>query len=519
MRRPLGRRLGDPRLWLFAGVLLACTWPFPYFEKLGSPNEMSRLYLTRAVVDDGSFSLDGPVARHGHITDLARSSGRLYSDKAPGIGLLGVPVYLAAKLLAGWRAEAVSNALLLRLLRLVLAALPTALIVVLLFSLLERLLVERSLRLWLCTVYALGSVAYPYGVMLFGHQAAALCAVFAFGLLSRPVPPRARGWFLVGLALAGAVFIEYTTVLLVLPLFLLAVWRAREVWRRAAWALAGAALVGGLLAFYHAACFGSPLDTGYAHLLHRSFAAVHQRGLFGLVTPGAGRLADILFSPTRGLFFHSPWLLLAPLGIAAGLLRPAASGWRPQWFVLAAASLLYLAFAASLQLAAWGWSLGPRHLAPLLPFWVLGAGRLTCPGVPGRNWTRRLLWVLGLFAAAAVVTPTVVFGGFPPDFSNPLADFTGPLLLEGCVAPSLGSALGLDAGTAGWLFVTLVAAALVWLLWRQLAGRLEKLCCLVAALLLAALAFCWSGQEDAREQRILDWVRRDVTGCTRPGEK
>lgn len=513
MKATLARRLGEPRLWLFAGVLLACSWPFPYFEKLGSPNEISRLYLTRAIVDDGSFALDHQVARYGHITDLAHASGHLYSDKAPGIGLLGVPVYLAVKALAGWRAQAVSNRLLLRLLRLLLAALPTAVLAVLLFSLLQRLLVEHGLRLWLSVSYALGSVAYPYGVLLYGHQAAALCLLAAFYLLSRPVPPRSRGWLLVGLALAGSVTIEYTTVLLALPLALLALWRARGIWRRAAWALAGAALAGGLLAFYHTACFGHPLATGYTHLLHDKFAAIHRRGLFGLVTPAPARLGNILFSPNRGLWFFSPWLLPAPLGLVAGLLRPAASGWRGHWLALLAASLLYLLFAASLQLPAWGWSLGPRHLAPLIPFWVLGAGRLLGPDAPGRNWTRRLAWVLGLYSAAALVTPTLVFGGYPPDFSNPLADFIGPLLLAGCIAPSLGSELGLSTATAGWLLLAAVAAALLFLLWRQSAARLEKLTCLAAALVLIGVVFSWTGPPATREQHTRTWVRDQIMHC------
>ncbi len=160
-------------------------WFFPFFPNLGSPNELTRLYLTRAIVDDGSFSIDGPVSRYGHITDLAKADGRLYSDKAPGISLAGLPVYIVAKALVGWDAAGISNSSLLRLMRIFLAGLPTAAIVVLLFFLLGRLELSRNRRLFLAGAYGLGTIAFPYGVLLFGHQLATLCLVGAFSLIER----------------------------------------------------------------------------------------------------------------------------------------------------------------------------------------------------------------------------------------------------------------------------------------------------------------------------------------------
>ncbi len=117
------------------------------------------------------------------------------------------------------------------------------------------------------------------------------------------------------------------------------------------------------------------------------------------------------------------------------------------WIAISAASLLYLLFAMSLSLSAWGWSLGPRHLCPLIPFWVLAIGYLLRQPIKYSKWVERTLLVLVPLSVITIVLPTAVFGGFPPDFSNPLADFTVPLLGAGCLAPSTGTALGL---TPGW---------------------------------------------------------------------
>ena len=55
---------------------------------LRSPNELVRVYLTRALVDEGTVAIDTPVRTFGPLADLARRDGVTYSDKAPGLSLL-----------------------------------------------------------------------------------------------------------------------------------------------------------------------------------------------------------------------------------------------------------------------------------------------------------------------------------------------------------------------------------------------------------------------------------------------
>src|SRR5262245_49250756 len=60
VRRPLA----------LAGLLaFLYLYPFPYFEAMRSANELPRIYLTTAMVDEGRFAIDTGVRRHGTTVD------------------------------------------------------------------------------------------------------------------------------------------------------------------------------------------------------------------------------------------------------------------------------------------------------------------------------------------------------------------------------------------------------------------------------------------------------------------
>lgn len=73
-------------------ILLACYAYFP--PRWADWNQNSRLNLTLAIVDDGSFQIDRFVANTG---DYAKYNGHYYSDKAPGTSFLAVPMYAAVR--------------------------------------------------------------------------------------------------------------------------------------------------------------------------------------------------------------------------------------------------------------------------------------------------------------------------------------------------------------------------------------------------------------------------------------
>lgn len=76
-------------------------WVFPYHAAVNNPNENVRLYMTVAIVDDGTFAINRIEQLWGYVNDKAIRAGRLYSSKAPGTSYLGVPVYWALTKITG----------------------------------------------------------------------------------------------------------------------------------------------------------------------------------------------------------------------------------------------------------------------------------------------------------------------------------------------------------------------------------------------------------------------------------
>jgi len=90
-------RPGAQPLLVALCVIVGYGFFLPFFPLNPNPNETSRLYLTMAVVDDGSVAIDGPMQRYGGVWDRARCGDRFCSDKAPGLSVLAVPAYAAAR--------------------------------------------------------------------------------------------------------------------------------------------------------------------------------------------------------------------------------------------------------------------------------------------------------------------------------------------------------------------------------------------------------------------------------------
>src|SRR5262249_43839222 len=162
---------------LAAMVLVAAA----YFVPRGiSWNEDSHLFLAASIVDRGALNID-PLA--SYTGDIASAHGHFYSDKAPGLSLLAVPVYAVLKYaLLGGRplaalytlAETQRVDFLVRyLLALVYAGVPTAIVTTLLYRFLPRLGVSVRWSAALALIYGLGTIALPFAGHFFSHQLAA----------------------------------------------------------------------------------------------------------------------------------------------------------------------------------------------------------------------------------------------------------------------------------------------------------------------------------------------------------
>jgi hypothetical protein len=472
--------LRRPEAALFAITLGA----FAYFFQGGGWNQNSRFNLVRAIVEQRTIVVDDYVRNTG---DIAMRDGRHYSDKAPGVSVLAVPVYAAVHPFAGGqrpRGRLVNAGAYLATLWAV--SLPSALAIVMLYKLALMVGASPSAGAAVALAYAFGTLAMPYSTLFYGHQLAAAVLVLAFGLLAQArhlgIPFSARRLFAAGLLLGCGVAIEYPGALGLAAVFLYAAAVVRP-WPRLLWMVAGAAAPGLALAAYHTAAWGGPL------MLPGHFSAdpPRQRGAFmGITWPSAEIAGKILFSKTRGLFRHGPWLLLWIPGVIVLARR---QRFRAEAAACALIPIVYLWFNSSLTTTPtdWraGWGIGPRHLVAALPFFALGVAALFATA---DAWWRRILWwafaLLAGYSAVLMFVATAVRPEVPTWYDDPFRELLFPSFLGGQLAVNtipihtgfiheqrqawnLGEKLGLEGlatllplalfliATLGWLVRTL----------------------------------------------------------------
>ena len=353
------------------GIVVALLYVFPYFPGIRSANELPRVYLTQAMVDDGTFAIDRGVARWGTTADVSPHAGHHYSNKAPGSSMLAVPAYLALKatthVLAG-RPPTLGE--MMWTFRIWTGVIPTLLFLVLLARFLPRFTVgagaAAALRLTVIG-YGLGSMAMVYSVLFIAHQLSAVCIGTAWIVTVMVLDDRrADRWMLAAGAAAGAApLVDYQALFAAVPI---AVWatarliQTRRGWRPVAWAVLGAVGPILILLAYHHACFGSPWKTGYD--ASETFAFHHQKGFLGLDQLRWVAFTGSTVAGDNGLVVFMPAALLALPGWAILWRR----GQRGHAVMTAAIAVMYLLFISALNFWRGGWQFGPRYITVMLPF-------------------------------------------------------------------------------------------------------------------------------------------------------
>lgn len=478
--RPLQRlRLGYAA-WLF-GI-------FCYFLPAATWSPVSRFNVTRAIVEQGTLSIDAFADSTG---DRAFRDGHWYSDKAPLPALLALPAYQAYHLLDRARGKAPAYeargtverpAARIRINRsfqrgLYVCSISTvALSGVALGLILLELLRRRTstaYALWGSAVTLLGTCIFPYSTGFYGHVIAGAFLAGAALLLDplgndgerRPSWARALG---AGACLAASVGCEYLAAIpaLVLAVTMLAHHR-RDAWPR--WVLGmGMGALGPVLIIgaYHAACFGAPWRTGYSFIVNARFAAGHASGFLGIRLPRPEALAGLTFGRFRGLFYVAPVTLLLLVGV---LVRARQRDAAALGGALAFIALLLVN--ASYYMWWGGAAAGPRHLIPVLGLLALGL-----PWVWAQRWSRWALFALGAVSAVNMLVIAGV-GLEAPERGDVLIDFAYARLLQGRLSAIAGASnLGLEfgivrGGTLGPLVVWMLGGAHI--LSRQLHELVE----------------------------------------------
>ena len=438
-------------------VLLLYAFLFPWLPTIRSPNELSRLYQARAIVEDHSLAVNAQLARHGPVGDLSVRDGRSYPNKAPGVAFAGAAAYAVARAAHGGRP--VGEAVAIFWVRLLVCMVPGAIAAELLRQILARRF-EPALATSGALVFALGTIMWPYSTLFMSHGPTAAAVVACWWAVER------RSFALAGFMAGCAVLLEYTSALALLPL-------ALHAWRSAPPAERGegqgerhrgpiiSAFLGFLppilaLALYHQAAFGNPFHTGYRYLVNPVFTEWHARGFMGVGAPSLRALAGSFLDPARGLFAWSPFLALGVPGLVLLARRDRALA------LLCASELaLYALFTASFTYEAWGWVVGPRHITTVCAF-------LIPPALAAAGWLRDrglgfIAAGLALFGMAVLALTMAVCPYLPEELTNPLWQLVVPLARMGLRSTDL---LGVALHTSSWWalapWAVVLAASALW---------------------------------------------------------
>jgi hypothetical protein len=299
----------------------------------------------------------------------------------PGMGILALP-FFAPLVLAGW------NALDLGLLvhgGHVVAAVVEIFATLILWSILRRFATPRW-SLTLVLLYFLAtSVRTVASQALWQHSGVHLAVASALWLVLREEAVPLSRDLAAGVLLGLGAVVRQTAALVTLGLHGFRPTRLVAM-------IFGAAIGLAPLLAYNDLAFGSPLEQGYGI---KTFGTPIQTGLYGL-----------LFSPSRGLFVYTPYLVFALIA----LLR----AWRWPGEVAGRFRGLFLVWLATLVLYAtysewWGGRVfGSRFLDDLAPVLFAALGWGTSVGMLGSRFARALFaiaaaWSFVLFQAAAFV--------------------------------------------------------------------------------------------------------------------
>jgi hypothetical protein len=422
-----GDRAPQPLL-LFLLVLLFLA-PLVHDRVFRSGNDASRFAQIESLVDRGQTTIDG--SRYS-TSDRVTIAGRSYSNKPPLLAVVGAALY--ALMRAAGLGFATHERIVVYLLTLLLAAVPTAWLVSRFATVLARAYPDRP---WVrrLTVLALvtGTILTSFSVTVNGHTVAAalLFAGWVAALEKRPLLAGA------GVALAAAVDIVPGVVFV--PVIAYQVWESSG---RRGLARLGAAVAacGVLAAGLNLWIVGTPLPPLFAAGAVDQSGEKNTTGLLANIPVGSA-LADPFASLGAALFGSHGFLSVSPILIAGvvGLAMAARRGtgggpaFLPQrgtdtpqrgmdvpqrgidlpqrGIAVSRAGVVAVTLGAVVLtlghalfvLSLGGWSYGYRYLIPLIPFLLFFV-----PAAVGERWR----WALG--ALVAVSIPLALLGAYHP---------------------------------------------------------------------------------------------------------
>ncbi len=499
--------LGRHGWWL--AIAAAYLYLFPHFPEIRSANELPRVYLVQAMADHQTFAIDRYVDPRRPLADVSPANGHQYSNKAPGTSMIVVPFYWVLSRIAGPPSFEVT----MWLSRVVSGVIPALLFLALLARFLTQFAPDPNVRRLVLVAYAFGTMAMPYSQLFIAHQLSAVVVASAW-IIALEAARGSRGqsaFFAAGVLAGCGPLVDYQAAFALVPLGLHVLFALRRnavrrlphsgMLRPILLLAIGAAIPIAILLAYHAACFGSPLRTGYD--ASQTFAVYHQQGFLGITKLRAVAFWGTTVGPHFGLFSLSPWLLLVVPGVVTLWRR----GMRDIALTCAATFVIYVLFISSINFWRGGWSVGPRYITVALPFLL--------PPIAAQlhAWRTRIVPIsicaaLILVGVTIFTLATATFPYWPEVFENPFHELTLRLLADGLVAPNVGTWIGVPA-LVSLVPLCVILGALLGPAMRAIGGW--RIFAIAAPLAFAILlAYRWmpsTRKPDEPYQRILPAIR------------
>lgn len=460
----------------YLALFLLCIFTYFYFYPSGQHNDNARFDQTRAIVEHGELHID---RFSGNTADVVfkqvpiypegtplwaflpwreppkpiREVRHVFPNKAPGTSFFAVPAWWALNKFFSmfqfprWIVEHLIPWLTIWLS----IGLMSALAALCLYGVLEHMLRSGPVALTLTAAWALGSIAFPFSIVNFSHQFAASMLFIAFAIVycykentrlrvngPEGEPPCALPFnspLWLGLAgfLAGfSLTTEYPTALAVGPLCLYAlvviVMLPGRRWRWLPLFAAGVIAGGMFLVWYNIKIDGKIFYIPYQEYASGEMKTFqeHKQGFMGVTffkdketsAMMIENLKHITYRPQRGLFYCNPWTALVLPGLVAWVL------WRRRRLEGLLCAVIVVAFfifnaGYGKTIVFWGggWSVGPRHIIPMLPF-------LTVLVAAVARWLpmRMILYPLVLVSMGIMLMASAVEPRAPYEYRDPVRD-------------------------------------------------------------------------------------------------
>lgn len=373
-------------------------------------NQNSQFDLTRAIVERTTFAID---SYQGNTGDISRHEDHVYSNKSPGLSILGALPYAIIYGIERHFGVDVNDAILLAVNCYFCTVLTVgvfgAWIAALIYLAARRRGASPPWAMAVALAIALGTQLLPYGTLFMLHVPSAALMLYAL---------TGKRDAVAGFCAGAATVMNYLCAPAILAFALVRGRRGGPLF----FISAMPPLI--FLAIYQELCFGSFTTISIAKEDPRFLTHGAALGVFG--KPSMEALYGITFSPYRGLFYFAPVLLMSIVGLVMSLKRGRLGEVAAIVFVCA----VFFAFNVSFNGWEGGFGIGARYLVPIIP--LLGILIAGC-----RGWTRVL------FAPLAVLSLLINFAATAVDpqpsgtIPRPLTQYILPLLLTGHFSPAV----------------------------------------------------------------------------------